>query len=282
MTKNVLAARCLLFVPGDRPGRFDSALRASPDGIILDLEDAVPDGGKDEARTNALRLLGDRAAGTTPGEDAPILVRINALGTRAGLQDLLCFGEGLARADAIVLPKVETPRDVTLLQEHVGAAAIPILALIETAAGIENANAIAGALRPGDALGLGGADLAADLGVALAWEPLLLARSLLVLAARGRLALFDVPVLNPAADQELADEAARARALGYTGKLAIHPDQVTPIRSIFAPTAEEIGRARAVLSAWNGGGVTSLDGQMIDAPVAAMARHTLQRAGLAS
>lgn len=282
MKKNVMAARCLLFVPGDRPDRFDPALRASPDGIILDLEDAVPTSGKDEARSNVLRLLGERAAGAATGEDTPILVRINALGTRAGLQDLLCLGDGLARADAIVLPKVETPRDVTLLQEHLGSAAIPILALIETAAGIENANAIAAALRPGDALGLGGADLAADLGVALAWEPLLLARSLLVLAARNRLALFDVPVLNRAAGQELADEAARARSLGYTGKLAIHPDQVAPIRSVFAPSVDEIGRARAVLSAWNGAGVTSLDGQMIDAPVAAMARHTLQRAGLAS
>ncbi|MCR6670139.1 CoA ester lyase [Devosia ginsengisoli] len=273
-----MAARCLLFVPGNRPDRFESALRASPEGIIIDLEDAVTAGDKDTARANVLRLLVERPAKDGP----PILIRINSPDTRAGLHDLLSLGEGLATADSVVLPKVEAPRDVALLRAHLARANLPILALVETAAGLDHATAIAQALRPGDALGLGGADLAADLGATLAWEPLLLVRSTLVLAARRRLALFDVPLLNRDPGSALAEEAVRVRALGYTGKLAIHPDQVGPIHAAFAPDADEITHARAILSAWTGQGVTTLDGLMIDAPVAAMARHTLHRAGLAS
>lgn len=270
-----MAARCLLFVPGNRPDRFESALRASPEGIIIDLEDAVPATDKDAARANVLHLLTSRSDGP------PILVRINAPDTRAGLQDLLALGEGVV-PDGIVLPKVESPRDAALLRSHLPNADIPILALIESAAGLDQAMAIAQALQIGDALGLGGADLSADLGATLAWEPLLLARSMLVQAARRRLALFDVPMLNREPGPALAEEAARVRALGYTGKLAIHPDQVGAIQAAFAPDADEIARARAVLSAWTGQGVISLDGLMVDAPVVAMARHTLHRAGPAS
>lgn len=270
-----MAARCLLFVPGNRPDRFESALRASPEGIVIDLEDAVPAADKDAARANVQRFLAGRSDGP------PILVRINAPDTRAGLQDLLALGEGVV-PDGIVLPKVESPRDAALLRSHLPSADIPILALIESAAGLDQAMAIAQALQIGDALGLGGADLSADLGAALAWEPLLLARSMLVQAARRRLALFDVPMLNREPGSALAEEAARVRALGYTGKLAIHPDQVGAIQAAFAPDADEIARARAVLSAWTGQGVISLDGLMVDAPVVAMARHTLHRAGLAS
>ncbi|QDZ12877.1 hypothetical protein FPZ08_20290 [Devosia ginsengisoli] len=158
----------------------------------------------------------------------------------------------------------------------------PFWPLSRSASGLDHATAIAASLQPGDALGLGGADLAADLGTTLAWEPLLLARSTLVLAARRRLALFDVPLLNREPGPALTDETTRVRALGYTGKLAIHPDQVGTIQTAFAPDADEITHARAILSAWTGQGVTTLDGLMIDAPVAAMARHTLNRAGLSS
>lgn len=274
MRENVMAARCLLFVPGNRPDRFDSALRASPEGIIIDLEDAVPAADKEAARANVLRLL----AGHSDGP--PILVRINAPDTRAGLQDLLCLGDGLSMADGIVLPKVEAPRDVALLRAHLGSVDLPIMALVETAGGLDQAGDIAQALQPGDALGLGGADLSADLGATLAWEPLLLARSVLVLAARRRLALFDVPLLQREPGSALAEESARVRALGYTGKLAIHPDHVGTIQAAFTPDEAEIARARTILSAWPGHGVVSHDGLMIDAPVAAMARRTLHRAGL--
>lgn len=273
---NVLATACLLFVPASRPDRFERALRASPGGIIIDLEDAVATPEKARAREAAAQFLATRPADETP----PILLRINAADTADGLLDLLALRNGTLPADGIVLPKVETPRDIALLRAHLGEAPCPVLALVETARGIHGAAALADALHPEDALGFGGADLAADLGATLAWEPLLMARSLMVLAARHRLALFDVPHLTARAETAVLEEAKRARALGFTGKLAIHPDQVPPIEAAFAPTEAEIGRAREVLAAFSGGGVVIVNGTMVDAPVAAAARSTLRRAGI--
>lgn len=154
---------------------------------------------------------------------------------------------------------------------------------VETAAGVEAATAIATALRANDALVFGGADLAADLGAAFAWEPLLAARSALVRAAAcARLPVFDVPFLATDAPEALADETRRARDLGFTGKLAIHPAQVAPIQAAFQPTDEEIARARQIVAAIEaaGGGAALVDGRMIDAPVAASARRALARAAM--
>src|SRR5690606_1230157 len=150
-----------------------------------------------------------------------------------------------------------------------------LLGTIETAAGIANARDVAAALRPGDALGFGGADLAADLGCAFSFEPLLAARSALVLAAAGSgLGIFDVPWLDVRDEDGLSAEAQRVRSLGFTGKLAIHPVQVAAVQAAFRPSTAEVERARRIVAALDaaGGGVALLDGRMIDAPVATAAR----------
>ncbi|MDP3861033.1 MAG: aldolase/citrate lyase family protein, partial [Phaeovulum sp.] len=140
---------------------------------------------------------------------------------------------------------------------------------------------VAAALGRDDALGFGGADLAADLGAAFEWEPLFAARGALVIAAAAvGIGLFDVPHLDLADAAALRAEALRVRAMGFTGKLAIHPAQVAPILDAFQPSETEITRARRVLAALDAarGGAAQLDGKMIDLPVANAARRILARA----
>lgn len=268
-------ASCLLFVPGHRPDRFDKARAASPDGVIIDLEDSVPPAEKDAARAHAGEDLraGPRSVAS--------LVRINALGTDAALADLAALARGVLCPDGVFLSKVEDPRDIEIARAYLPAQ-MPILAAIETARGIAAAGGIAAQLGPRDALGFGGADLATDLGAAFAWEPLLTARAALVAAAAtARLPVFDVPCLTLDDADALSDEAQRVRALGFTGKFAIHPAQVATIRATFTPGAAELAEARRIVAALNAaaGGVARLDGRMIDAPVAQSARRTLARAG---
>uniref|UniRef100_UPI0022EA72AE aldolase/citrate lyase family protein n=1 Tax=Falsiroseomonas oryzae TaxID=2766473 RepID=UPI0022EA72AE len=131
------------------------------------------------------------------------------------------------------------------------------------------------------ALAFGGVDLAADLGCAFAWEPLLPHRAALVAAAaRAGRAVVDVPFLALDDDAALAAETRRVQALGFTAKLAIHPRQVATIQRVLTPTAEEIARARRILDAMAAaaGGVCVVDGKMVDAPVARAAQRVLARA----
>lgn len=256
------AAGCVapLFVPGHRPERFAKAAAAAAT-IIIDLEDAVPP----EAKAAARQAL----AGPLPA--AAILVRVNGVGTP-------WHGDDLAMVDqlgpaGLLLPKAERAGDVAAL-----AARHAVVALIETAAGLAAAREIAraGATR----LAFGSVDFSADLGCAHAREPLLLARCELVLASRlaGLPPPLDGVTLaldDPAA--VLAD-ARHAAALGFGGKLCIHPAQIAPALEGFAPTAEELAWARRVL-AGDAGGAAALDGLMIDPPVRARAERLLARVG---
>ena len=265
---------CLLFVPGHRPDRFEKARKASPEGVVLDLEDAVPAGEKGAARAAVIDYLATRSDGSA------VHVRINGASTRAGLDDLAALADGRLPADGLVLPKVESARDIEIVRQLDPRPARALMAAVESAAGIDNARAIAAALGEGDALVFGGAELAADLGAAFAWEPLLAARCALVrAAAAARLPAFDVPFLKIDAPEALAEEARRVRDLGFSGKLAIHPAQVGPIRAAFSPTPDEVDRARRIVAAIEaaGGGVATVDGRMIDAPVAGSARRALAR-----
>ncbi|MDP2063054.1 MAG: aldolase/citrate lyase family protein [Phaeovulum sp.] len=278
MSQHSLAHKsCLLFVPGNRPDRFDKAAAASPDGIVIDLEDAVPQSEKPAA----LRAACDYLARAREGGMGPsVYVRLNPLGTRAALDDLAALADGRLAASGLCLAKVEAPRDIELVRAH-DPAARPLLAAIETARGINAAAAVAAALGRDDALGFGGADLAADLGAAFEWEPLFAARGALVIAAAAvGIGLFDVPQLDLADAAALRAEALRVRAMGFTGKLAIHPAQVAPILDAFQPSEAEITRARRVLAALDAahGGAAQLDGKMIDLPVANAARRILARA----
>jgi (S)-citramalyl-CoA lyase len=266
--------RSWLFCPATHPDRFEKAARSGADAVIVDLEDAVAPADKDAARAGALSWL------AAPADDRVVrCLRSNSLRTAAGLRDLLALVES-AMPDFLVLPKVESAAEIAIAAE-VLASTTRFLPLVETARGVAAAEAIAAAPRVAG-LVLGGADLAAELGAELAWEPLLWSRSRLVQAAAGTIAVVDVPHLALDDDAGLADDSERVRRLGFTGKLAIHPRQVTAINAAWTPSDAEVERARRIVAAAAGGGVAVVDGKMVDAPVVRGAQRTLARAAVSS
>jgi (S)-citramalyl-CoA lyase len=257
-----------LFVPGDRPDRFERALAAGADVVVIDLEDSVAPAGKDAARAEALRAIG-------PG----VGVRLNALTTPAGIRDLAAMLDLAAGPELVVLPKVESAAEVRLCAEVLGGAAWPgeLVCVIESGRGIEAAAKIATADPHVTALGFGGVDLAAALGAELAWEPMLPARGRVVWAAAAAgIGTLDVPCLDLDSTEMLAEECRRAKAMGFTGKIAIHPGQVAGIRAGFAPTDTEIAEARAILAAAGNSGVVRHGGRMIDAAAVSRARRLVE------
>lgn len=253
-----------LFVPGHRPDRYAKAAAAGADAVILDLEDAVPPDAKDMAR-DALTLS---------FSTGPVLVRINAAGTLWHADDLAAIAR--LKPAAVLLPKAERVLTLDAVAAKVGPD-IPIIALIESALGLAEARALAAHPAVGR-LAFGSVDFCADLGCAHVREALLPARMELVLASR--LASCRAPIDGVTTSIEDAGEATSdaryARALGFSGKLAIHPKQIAPIRTGFAPDEAEIAWAKRVLA--SGEGAAAVDGAMVDEPVRIRARAILSRA----
>ena len=269
--ERVAGARSWLYTPGTQPRRFDRAAAAGADGLIIDLEDAVPARDKDVARANAASQLAvPRAPGVLQA------VRINPPATRAGLRDLDALAGAGGRLDAVVVPKCESPAVLAMVASiFAEAGAAPaVIALVETGTGVA---AIAEVVRAPDlaAVALGGADLSADLGCAPAWEMLVVARGLLVIhAAAAQVPLIDSPFFDLADESGLRAEAAAAAELGFRSKAAIHPRQVAAINAAFAPSVDEVEWAHAVLAVADGG-AGLVDGVMVDAAAARRARRIL-------
>jgi (S)-citramalyl-CoA lyase len=267
----VAGVRSGRYTPATQPQRFDRAADAGAGGLIIDLEDAVPARAKDIARANAVAHLATSAA-------PPVLraVRINPPATRAGLRDLDALAGAGGGLDAVVVPKCESPAVVAMVATiFAEAGRTPaLIALVETGAGVA---AIAELVRAPDlaAVALGAADLSADLGCAPAWESLSVVRGLLVVHASAvRVPLIDSPFFDLADDAGLRAEAGAAAELGFNAKAAIHPRQVPAINAAFAPSADQIQWAHAVLVvAEDGLGV--VDGVMVDAAAARRARQIL-------
>ncbi len=260
------AVRTLLFVPGDRPDRFARSLAAGAGGVILDLEDAVGPSRKDGARQTVLAWLAQRDAGTCVG------VRLNAIDTLAGLDDLAAFArtrETPQAPDFYVLSKLEAPATVQLYASHLSPAGTPqFVCGIETALGLEAAAAIAAASPAVAMLGFGGGDLARDLGADGQWEPLLHARSRIVqAAASARVGALDMPWIQLDDEAGLVEQTRRVRALGFRSKIAIHPRQVPFLERELAPTAEALAAARLVVQAYRSaqGAACTVNGHLVDA-----------------
>lgn len=281
--------RSLLFIPGSDERKLAKSRALRPDAFIFDLEDGVAPDRKEEARRMVAAHLREVAPG--PAERA---VRLNGLHTPFFAEDLRAIAG--ARPDALVLPKVESPEEVAAIEAAVGAAeraaGVPapgpsLLLFIESARGLAGAAAIAAASRRVEALILGHADFCKDLGVrqARATEGILLhVRCALVLAARAAGVEAIDTIYESLGDVEgLRAEAEQAAALGFAGKLALHPAQVEPIQAAFTPSAEEVAYARRVVEGFEaaraaGRGVFTLDGRMIDEPFVEVERRLLARA----
>lgn len=257
--------RSLLFVPGSRPERFDKAAAAGADMVCIDLEDACPPDQKAEARDAALNWIASYGGPTLP------VLRINSLRTVFGLKDLNVLADQQA-ADGLtlMLPKVESPEDVVIVDELLQNPSFRFIALVESARGIEAASEIARASDRLIGLMLGGADLAAELRSEMSWDALFYARSKLAFAAsRTQLDLIDVPWLDVKDQAGLENETLRVAAMGFSCKAAIHPAQVEPINACLSPSAEEIARARKIVDACaaSSDGALLVDGKLVDRPV---------------
>jgi citrate lyase subunit beta / citryl-CoA lyase len=258
----------MLFVPANRSHRLASALASGADAVIIDLEDAVPLDEKDAARQAMLAAL----AATGPAT-VPILVRVNAPATPWFVAD--CEALAHRRLDGVVLPKAELRGDIETLRKAVGEHR-RVVALIETARGVASARQLAEAASH---LAFGSLDFASDIGAKHTRDALLNARMELVLASK--LAGLPGPIdgVTTAIDDPdaVAEDAAYAAALGFIGKLLIHPRQVLPASAAFAPSEAEIAWARRVIAATANNAVAVVDGRMVDAPVRHQAMRLLGR-----
>lgn len=261
--------RSLLFVPGLRPELIAKADAAGPDLVCVDLEDAVAPDRKTEARAATFAAL----AGTATMR-AELLVRINGLSTEAGLEDLTA----LLRADrppaGIMIPKTRAAAELRLLDDLLAGrprlAALRFHVIVETCDGLADARAIARASPRIAALLFGAVDMSADLRCENAWEPLLFARSAVVLAAAAAgVDALDVPFLDLGDEAGLAREAAAAAALGFGGKAAIHPRQLGAIHAAFTPSPAQIERARRIVAAYEASdsGLVVIEGRLVELPV---------------
>jgi len=259
--------RSLLFVPAHDARKIEKSRELRPDAVVVDLEDAVEPGAKDRARS-ALAALPAHPS-------ALVLVRVNGPRSADFERDL----EAARGAAGIVVPKCESAADVA--RAAVGSARL--IPMIESAAGILAAPGIARASERVVALAFGAEDYCADMGIrrTSGGDELAPARAAIAHAARaaGRDAI-DGAFMDLADEAGLLADAARARAMGFSGKLLIHPRQIEPVHRAFAPDERDLDWARKVLEAFEaaGGGLVVVDGRLVDAPVAAQARRILGRA----
>lgn len=273
--------RSMLYVPGTRQDRFGKAMAAGADAVVFDLEDSVDSGQKEKARSLIAGFL------ATPSTGALRLVRVNAVHTADGAADLDYFA-GTPGFDGILLPKVETVGVVELVcrvfrQRAAGSGVPPLLLMLETPAAILRAGDIATADAPVAALLFGAEDFTASLGVERTTdgEELLFARGQIALAAAAVKADAIDAVFTDLNDEDgLRRDCRRARHLGFSGKMAIHPKQIGIINETFTPAPTEVDRARRIVEAFEaarvaGDAVTTLDGRMVELPIVERARRVI-------
>lgn len=262
-----------LFTPASQPQRFVKAKQAGAKAIILDLEDGVAEDEKELARENVIQYC------QTP-QDIFTIVRINHMTTSAGLKDLLVLKDENLHVDAILYPKLESITELTILQDILRCSdkGIALMALLETSKGVIQAANIVSQSHCLSGVVFGAADYAADVGCAIEWDALYLARLQLVqAAAQKQLAVIDSPYFDFKNESGLATETKKIKMLGFTGKMAIHPDQINTINQAFQPTTNEVIEAQAIVKLYeeNNGKACQYEGKMIDVPVYKHALRTL-------
>ncbi|AAV89111.1 HpcH/HpaI aldolase [Zymomonas mobilis subsp. mobilis ZM4 = ATCC 31821] len=254
-----------IFVPASRPERFSKAAASGADAVIIDLEDAVAEKDKEQARASL----------DTAFTDLPVFVRINGADTAWHQADIEAIS-ALPDLAGVIFPKAEIGAALTSLADRLNDK-VALIALIETAQGLADARQLA-QIDSVKRLAFGSIDFCADMGCSHSREVLLSARSELVLASRlGRkIAPLDGVTATIDDPAPIEADARYARSLGFGGKLCIHPRQITPIFKGFRPDDSEIAWAHRVLSA--GEGAQRVDGAMVDEPVRIRARAILARA----
>jgi len=289
--------RSELAVPGSNPGMIDKAADSAADYVFLDCEDAVAPPEKEQARKNIIEALNDidwEAKGKT------VSVRINGLDTHYMYRDVVDIMEQAGdRLHTILVPKVGVPADLYMVEAMVNqveqakgyTTRVGLEALIETALGMANVEAIAQFGGRLEALHFGVADYAASLRARTVnigglnpdypgdqWHAAL-SRMTIACRAYG-LRAIDGPFGDFSDPEGYRDGARRAAALGIEGKWAIHPSQIGLANEVFSPPEAEVDRARRIIAALReaeaqGRGAASLDGKMIDAASERMADNVI-------
>lgn len=257
------AGRVWIITPGMRADRYDSARTSGAGVALVDLEDSVAPQDKQAARTAAQDFF------TPPTASCTLGVRMNSPATPDGARDLVAIADYAHRPGLVLIPKVESSRDLELVAGVLDADdhTPDLWALIETPRAFDRLPSILNTPRLAGVV-FGSADYAAAVGCGLGWEQLLYARSALANSAAAGIPAVDAPVFGIDDPNALRAEAEKAKQLGFYGKGAVHPRQVALINEVFTPTQEEIARASAVLAARqeSGSGVTSVAGQMVGTP----------------
>ncbi|MFT5201502.1 MAG: citrate lyase subunit beta/citryl-CoA lyase [Candidatus Aldehydirespiratoraceae bacterium] len=268
--------RSLLFAPAVRPDLVAKMPATGADLITIDLEDATPVHAKAAARASLPDLM---ASVVGP---VAVAIRVNDPSTEWFDADMAAIPDGVS---AVVVPKIETAADIAAVRaalERVNRRDLQIIAGLETALGVADARLLLQDPVVGAAY-FGAEDFIADMGGVrtASNNEVAYARSQLALAGR----LAEVPVLDQVVADFRDDDRSRredheARAMGYAGKLCIHPSQVAIANDVFTPSPEEVDRARRLLAAYDeasAGGIAAIDfeGQMVDEPVARQARQLL-------
>ena len=279
--------RSFLFAPGNHARRVEKALTLAADAVILDLEDAVAVAEKPAARQAVLAAL-------ARPRRCRFYVRVNAMGTEWGYADLV--GVVVAGVDGIVLPKLESADEIKAAdwligalerQNHLPAGGIDLLPIVETAAGFTNLETIARAKTRVRRLAFGAGDFTLDLGITWSRDELELLpyRSAFVVVSRsaGLEAPIDTVWVDLKDAEGFAQSSVRARALGFQGKMCIHPDQVPVANRTFSPDEQTVAQARRVIAAFDqaeaqGQASIQLDGRFIDYPIVHAARRVVAQA----
>lgn len=239
--------RSILFVSALAIEGLADAMESGTDIVCVDLEDAVPPTHKAESRAAMQAAMAEAQAGV----EAQLAVRINSLRSLDGVADMLaCLQLGRTRLGAVVLPKVETDDEVRwagILADEAGSH-LELYVIVETNDGLENCLQIAKSHPRLKALFFGGFDLSTALGCAMAWEPLLYARSRVVhAAASASIDALDSPFPDVDNLAGLRASTEQAKSIGMVGKAAKHATQIPVITNIFTPQSREVERARKIL-----------------------------------
>ena len=260
--------RSFIFTPGLRPDMYPKALASGADIVCVELEDGIAPKDKAEAREKALALFEKPQA----DDGVERIVRINSMRERFGIEDVNAILVSKTPPPALMMPKVRTPDEVTILDQLLTEAGheTRLHVIIETNEGLEAAFEIAKCSDRIDAMFFGGVDMAAELRCQNNYDALLYARSRVVHAsAAAGLDVIDVPYLDLDDPDGMRVEAERVRDLGFSGKGSVHPKQIAALNEVFTPSEAQITRARRIISEFEKAntGLVVIDGKLIEKPV---------------
>ncbi|MDP7101241.1 MAG: aldolase/citrate lyase family protein [Rhodospirillales bacterium] len=276
MSQNANPRRSLLFVPGARLEILPKAEASETDIICIDLEDAVADDAKDAVRAEAITAVADYAS----QDKTEIWLRINSIRSTEGMADIIALAESDTAPDGLMLPKISSPEEIRILRDVLSTkhSELKFHPLIETTEGLKWAYEIAKSSHKIGSLLLGGFDMSANLRVEPGWKALLYARQKLVLAAaNAKVDLLDMPFFGLDDPDGLKEESRNAAEIGFTGKCAIHPKQIKIINEVFSPSAEEIARAKDLISKYEAQdkAFVEIDGVLMEKPIVERLYRTL-------